>query len=109
MKGIVWGRFLTHAVKQLEAIENNYAQAKIPIIKKILGHTQNYIIFENGDRWDAVVANESQRGRAANISYIESTIPDEIIKTIIFPCTKALPFTAIHSFDYEPPIQEKEE
>lgn len=109
MKGIVWGRFLTHAVKQLETIANDYIQAGIPIAKKIIGRTGNYIIFENGDRWDAVAANESQRGRAANISYIESTIPDEIVKTIIIPCTKALPFTGIHRFVHVPPAKEKEE
>ena len=55
--------------------------------------------------WRVVRASDSGRGYAANVSYIDYRISQEIINTIIKPATKSWPYQAFrfyfpHSYDW---------
>lgn len=110
MKGIVWGRFYVHAAKKLEEVINDYLKAGIKVVKRANSKGVSHVRFSNDDYWEALGMTESARGRCVNISYIENTIPDDFVKTIILPCTKALPYTAISRYAHVPTKdQEKED
>ena len=82
MRGIVWGSSFQIAKNKLKEIEEQYER----------------LIYANGDMWQAVKAGENARGYKANISYIDRSIPDDLIDTIIKPATISPPYTAIHYF-----------
>lgn len=100
MKGIVWGLKLQTAIKKLEQIEydyNYYSKIKTKIKRKTKWSYE--IIFDNGDCWIALKAQESSRGKRCNISYIDTAIKDDIISNIIKPVTTASPYHAIQYYN----------
>lgn len=107
MTGIVWGKFLTHANDKLEEIIADYIKLGVKVTKRVSNHYQSYVVFNNDDRWEAVSMRESAKGKKANISYIENTIPDDFIRTIILPATTRLPYVGIHRYTH--PGNNKEE
>ena len=94
MKGIVWSCITDDGIEQLLRIEKDYNQIGIKTQKKVISKLQSYIIFDNNDIWRVVGASDCGRGYAANISYIDRRIPQNIINTIIKPATKAWPYQA---------------
>lgn len=76
MTGIIWGRTQERANEELERVRDQYlAYGKVlSYIRKDGFGTQD------GDCWKAVKANDSARGYLCNISYIDKTIPEDIIK-----------------------------
>ena len=98
MTGIVWCNTLIEGIEQLERIEEQYKAMGIKSIEKNKSISHYSIIFENEDYWKVVISTENARGHKCNISYISRQIPLSVIKTIIFPCTRALPYTAYHYY-----------
>ena len=97
MKGIVWGNRWISAVNQLDKIAIKYEQLHINPVQIIKTKTEYTITYENGDNWRAIRGNTNSRGYKCNISYIDMNIPNEIIETIIKPCTTCFPY---HGFEY---------
>ena len=61
--------------------------------EKIFNAGKNYVIvFKNQDVWSIIPARTNAKGNACNISYIDRNIPQELVRTIIKPATKAIPF-----------------
>ena len=94
MRGIVWAYNTDDAIAKLLAIEQDYDKLGIKSTNRVIGKSQTYIIFSNGDMWRVVRASDSGRGYAANVSYIDRRISQETINTIIKPATKSWPFQA---------------
>ena len=106
MRGIVWAYITEDANQKLLEIEEDYNRLGIPTHKKVISQSiGSYIIFENNDMWRVVRASDSGRGYAANVSYIDRRISQEIINTIIKPATKSWPYQAFHFYlpsSYDP-------
>ena len=100
MRGIVWGSNFQIAKNKLKEIEEQYERLGYKPLTKRNGNASNTyeLVYANGDMWQAVKAGENARGYKANISYIDRSIPDDIIDTIIKPATISPPYTAIHYF-----------
>lgn len=97
MKGIVWGNRWISAVNQLDKIAIKYKQLHINPVQIIKTKTEYTITYENGDNWRAIRCNTNSRGYKCNISYIDREIADDIVDTIIKPCTTCFPY---HGFEY---------
>ena len=97
MKGIVWGKTFTSAIDKLDQIAAQYEQFHIYPIRIIKSKNEYIITYENGDYWRACCINTSSRGYKCNISYIDREIADDIVDTIIKPCTTCFPY---HGFEY---------
>ena len=95
MKGIVWGKTFTSAIDKLDQIVAQYEQLHIYPIRIIKSKNEYSIVYENGDYWRTCCGNTSSRGYKSNISYIDMNIPNEIIETIILPCTTSSPYQGI--------------
>lgn len=95
MKGIVWGKTFVSAVDKLDQIAIQYEQLHINPIRITKSRTEYIITYENGDYWHACCVNTSSRGYKCNISYIDNSIPNEIIETIILPSTTSPPYQGI--------------
>ena len=95
MKGIVWGKTFTSAIDKLDQIAAQYEQFHIYPIRIIKSKNEYIITYENRDYWRACCVNTSSRGYKCNISYIDNNIPNEIIETIILPCTTSPPYQGI--------------
>lgn len=96
MTGIIWyNKNPEAAEKKLMRIIGRY-QCQISNIKK--SRYSIYVVFENGDCWETRPANDSARGCKCNISYIEDTIPQEIINNVIRPITMGPPHQAIKTW-----------
>ena len=95
MKGIVWGKTFASAVDKLDQIAAQYERLHIYPIRIIKSKNEYNIVYENGDYWRACCVNTSSRGYKCNISYIDNSIPNEIIETIILPCTTSPPYQGI--------------
>jgi hypothetical protein len=99
MRGIVWAYVAEDANQKLLEIEEDYNRLGIPTHKKVMSQSiSSYIIFENDDMWRVVRASDSGRGYAANVSYIDRRISQEIINTIIKPATKSWPYQAFRFY-----------
>ena len=94
MKGMVWAYNTDDAITKLLEIEKDYNKLGIKSIKRVIGKSQTYIVFNNKDIWQVARASDNSRGHATNISYIDRRISQEIINTIIKPATKSWPFQA---------------
>ena len=100
MRGIVWGSSFQIAKNKLKEIEEQYERLGYkPLTKRNRNASNTYeLVYANGDMWQAVRAGENARGYKVNISYIDRSIPDDIIDRIIKPATISPPYTAIHYF-----------
>ena len=100
MRGIVWGSSFQIAKNKLKEIEEQYERLGYKPLTKRNGNASNTyeLVYANGDMWQAVRAGENTRGYKVNISYIDKSIPDDLIDTIIKPATMSPPYTAIHYF-----------
>ena len=94
MRGIVWAYNTDDAIAKLLKIEEDYGRLGIKPTNRVIGKSQTYIVFSNGDMWRVVRASDSGRGYAANVSYIDRRISQETINTIIKPATNSWPFQA---------------
>lgn len=97
MKGIVWGNRWISAVNQLDKIAIKYEYLHIKPVQIIKTKTEYTITYENGDNWRAIRGNTNSRGYKCNISYIDREIADDIVDTIIKPCTTCFPY---HGVEY---------
>ena len=100
MRGIVWGNSFQTAKNKLKEIEAQYEKLGYKPLSKRNGNRINVyeVVYANGDMWQAIAANTNARGYKVNISYIDRSIPDDLIDTIIKPATISPPYTAIHYF-----------
>lgn len=95
MIGTIWGRTQERACKELEIIKNRYLTYG-EILTEI---KKNSFKTQSGDYWVAVKTNEYARGYRCNISYIDKTIPEDIVNEIVIPATKAYPYRGFEYFD----------
>ena len=100
MRGIVWGSSFQIAKNKLKEIEEQYERLGYkPLSKRNSNRTNVYeVVYANGDIWQAITVNTNARGYRANISYIDRSISDNLINTIIKPMTTQPPYNAIHYF-----------
>ena len=104
MKGIIWYQKDSDQGWQiLRRIIKNYEAIGIHIAPFYYACRKDHCIFDNGDRWDVVVAREGSRGHKCNISYVSQLIPEEFINVVIIPCTIAYPYHGVNYW-YEEPI-----
>ena len=74
MRGIVWAYNTDDAIAKLLEIEEDYNRLGVKPINRVIGKSQTYIVFGNGDMWRVVRASDSGRGYATNVSYIDIRI-----------------------------------
>lgn len=98
MKGLVFGLTLDRAQEKMDKIIEDYEFYWNIKPKKICSNRSGYsVIFENNDTWYAGSFFEGQRGRKANIIYVDRdlSINDmEIIKC----CLINVPYGAINYY-----------
>lgn len=99
MKGKVWGLTFQDASTKLDQIEASYELYKTAkLVKKIKTKHTHYLIYDNGDEWNASSASESSRGSICNISYIDVRIDDGFVHHIIHNCTRRGPYQGFKYF-----------
>lgn len=97
MKGLVWGLHFEDGCRKLEWIIQNYVSIGYePQIRR--SKSEFSVSFDNGDYWKICRIQDCARGNKVNISYIDHRIPQEIVNTIIRPCTIALPYQGLYYF-----------
>jgi hypothetical protein len=100
MIGIVWGSTFKHALDKIKEIEESYKRYHTSnLISKRETKYSYELTYNNGDRWLACRATESQRGHKCNVSYIDTNISVDFIETIIIPSTVAGPYQAINYYN----------
>lgn len=98
MKGIIWSKFTPRAVMALRFLDQDYRNQGIEPVEMKPESDVRMIKYDNGDEWRIVSATAASKGYRCNLSYIDSEIDPEIIKTIIEPATTALPFNGFNYF-----------
>ena len=98
MRGIIWGNTFKVTIPILDRIKRNYLFQGHEIIKEVKTSDTHWVIFSNGDYWEAVSATANRRGKRANVSYIDANIDPQVIDEVIRPATVALPYHAINYF-----------
>lgn len=98
MKGIVWGRNIDRAKPKLWEIVEDYKRVRIQPTRIVDSKYNAWAEFENGDKWSACGASESQRGHKANIAYIDRAIDEETIHCIILPTICVPPYHAVNYY-----------
>lgn len=99
MKGIVWGADRETCGRKLKQLIEDYALYwNVNPIKTIMTQNIYRVEFENGDKWQAMVARESARGHRCNISLVDRNIDYDFTSNIIEHCTTAGPFNAIRYY-----------
>lgn len=96
MYGIVWYYNKEIGKKQLKKIAKEYLDNKINYNRIIQFPTS--IIFENGDTWKLLPANDCSRGHKCNISFIERCISIEKFNIFIRPATIGEPYRAYNFY-----------
>lgn len=74
-------------------------------VKKVIGHFEAYIIFENNDFWKVVKGTTNSRGQRANVSYIDCRIPQKIVDEVIKPCSISYPFQGFKYYGPHPDME----
>jgi hypothetical protein len=94
MIGTVWYDDLDNGQRKMDEIKKEYFQKNVRMIcEKYNNHYQVIMMeFENGDTWYLKSAYSYALGKRSNISYIESTIPKDVVTHIIRPCAYSTPF-----------------
>ena len=59
MRGIVWAYNTDDAIAKLLEIEEDYGRLGIKPTNRVIGKSQTYIVFGNGDMWRVVLASDS--------------------------------------------------
>ena len=98
MKGIIWSNFTPRAVMALRFLDQDYRKQGIEPVEMKPESDIRMIKYDNGDEWRIVCATRASKGYRCNLSYIDSEIEPEIVKTIIEPATTALPFNGFNYF-----------
>lgn len=80
MKGIVWYNYLESGLHKIAEIAKEYERCNIPLRKHTVTTHTVTLYYENGDEWRVARASDSARGSACNISYIERSIPIELVE-----------------------------
>lgn len=91
MKGIVWYKDKVQGLEKMKEIQQQYEKLRVETYVTDGGFM---IHCENGDYWKGCPARDAARGNKCNVSYIQRGIPEDVISTIIYPCTIALPYQA---------------
>lgn len=94
MIGIIWYDNFTNGQSQLEWVKRKYKSREINTIKELYSEKNKMIIvtFENGDVWHLKNAYALSCGVRCNVSYIESTIPRDVVMHVIQPCAYNSPY-----------------
>jgi hypothetical protein len=96
IKGGIWCNNSVDGNTKLEDIIYQYDRIGIFPCRVLKRKEGNSVVFENGDFWQVIKANELSRGYKLNISYIQYGIPREIIDRVILPATICHPFQAFN-------------
>ena len=96
MIGTIWYDDSTRGQIKLEEIKKEYYKNEVRTIKEMYQNYDNHIMmtveFDNGDIWYLRSAYSIACGRRTYVSYIESTIPRDIVQHKIKPCAFSSPF-----------------
>lgn len=100
MIGIIWyDDDWIQANEILHTIIEKYEDCGIYLLDDIKTRLSRQIILDNEDSWSIVKISDSARGRRCNISYIPKAMKDDaLIRTIVIPCTRMKPYTAIQYY-----------
>lgn len=101
MKGIIWrSTNKDKAMRRWSQIIRGYKACNIELVdhgfKEKDWHL--YAEFANGDTWECVPAIEAFKAHRCNVSMVDRDISPNIIKALIIPCTKELPYNIIGYF-----------
>ena len=77
MKGLVWGPTFEIADKKLNDIKQEYLLYQHTIEHEVQSKYRHIIVFDNGDIWKAINANECHKGERANLSYVHRSLISE--------------------------------
>ena len=98
MKGIIWYKEKQKGLERLDRLIEDYAKINIGTLIIRDSQLDTYVRFLNDDVWLLVPATDRSRGRACNVSLIDSRIDQRIIDTIIMPTIKAYPYRAYNFY-----------
>lgn len=100
MIGIIWyDDDWIQANKILHTIVGNYEDCGIYLLNDTMTKLSRQIILDNNDSWSIVKINDGARGKYCNISYIPESVKNStLVHTIVIPCTKMKPYTAIQYY-----------
>ena len=99
MRGIVFYKNRDVGLEQFYKIKENYEYFHIKCVNIQLTRSgSSSMSFENGDHWILLGTNFCCRGRRANVAYIERSISEEVLNTLIMPTITAYPYQAIHLY-----------
>ena len=80
----------------INKIINDYKLYKdIEVEKRIDSVHSIRVYFSNGDFWETLKYSPSFTGfcgKRANIAYIDRTIPEEVVSSVLMPLCTALPY-----------------
>ena len=94
MKGIIWYKTKQKGLERFDRLIEDYAKINIGVLAIRDNQLDTYVRFLNNDVWLLIPATDHSRGRACNVSLIDSRIDKHIINTIIMPTVKANPYRA---------------
>ena len=104
MIGTIWYDDFTRGQIKLGEIKKEYYKNEVRTIKEMYQNYDNHMMmtveFDNGDIWYLRSAYSILCGRRTNVSYIESTIPRDIIMHIIKPCAYSTPFIEYKEYTF---------
>lgn len=102
MTGIVWYNDFENGQRKMTEIKNDYYIKNIHMTheKISIEFKCATTYFDNGDIWYLKNANSYSLGCRSNISYIESTISESVVKHIIKPCACSTPFVHYQEYIY---------
>lgn len=101
MRGIIWYDDWHNGQKKLEEVKKEYFKNEIRTVSEIYqGNGSMIVHFDNGDTFHLKNAYGLYPGSRCNVSYIESTIPRDIVMHIIKPCAYSTPFLEYKEYTF---------
>lgn len=98
MKGIIfYGSNIENAIQKLLEVRSEYERLKINS-RQIIAKDYARVEFENGDVWKVCQASGASRGEGCNIAFIERYINEDVVRQIIMPTIKFMPYRAYNYY-----------
>ena len=90
MKGIIWYQSdREKAVKKMLDILFEYQAQGIGYKRVYMTRSSPSIFLDNGDTWSCHRAGIFARGHRCDTGLIDSAIPQDVVDTIVKPCSKS--------------------
>ena len=104
MIGTIWYDDFIKGQTKLEEVKKEYYIKEIRVERELYQNNHNtpamQVIFDNGDVWHLKSAYALCCGTRTNVSFIESTIPRDVVMHIIKPCAYSSPFNEYKEYTF---------